>query len=241
MEAGTLNCPMCGAPVRNDSPNCGHCGARLATVSCPACFAIVFEGSKFCPSCGTQLQRTADADTELPCPRCYINLGQIYIGSIPVNECSHCHGLWVLAETFDQICMDQEKQSAVLGFPHQMLKPGDQPFDTRIRYFPCPTCRTLMNRVNFARCSGVIVDVCRPHGVWFEKDELHRIVEFIRSGGMEKQREQQIADLETARKRLENARSQYDNIDTTPYHRHTGLGDSDLFNLAGSLLGKLFD
>ena len=42
-----------------------------------------------------------------------------------------------------------------------------------------------MNRVNFARCSGVIVDVCRGHGTWFDRDELSGIVQFIRGGGLE--------------------------------------------------------
>ena len=35
-----------------------------------------------------------------------------------------------------------------------------------------------MNRVNLARCSGVIVDICRAHGTWFDREELSRIVEF---------------------------------------------------------------
>ena len=41
-----------------------------------------------------------------------------------------------------------------------------------------------MNRVNFARCSGVIVDICKQHGTWFDRDELSRIVEFIHGGGL---------------------------------------------------------
>ena len=32
---------------------------------------------------------------------------------------------------------------------------GPAPF-----YLPCPACRGLMTRVNFARCSGVVIDVC---------------------------------------------------------------------------------
>jgi hypothetical protein len=32
-----------------------------------------------------------------------------------------------------------------------------------------------MNRVNFAEYSGVVVDVCREHGTWFDADERQRI------------------------------------------------------------------
>ena len=39
----------------------------------------------------------------------------------------------------------------------------------------------MMNRVNFGRLSGTIVDVCKGHGTFLDPGELHRIVEFIRS------------------------------------------------------------
>jgi hypothetical protein len=45
-----------------------------------------------------------------------------------------------------------------------------------------------MNRVNFARISGVILDVCKPHGVWFERDELLQVVRFVRSDGLKRSR-----------------------------------------------------
>ncbi len=35
-------------------------------------------------------------------------------------------------------------------------------------YRPCPVCTRLMNRVNFGRRSGVLIDRCRAHGSWFD-------------------------------------------------------------------------
>jgi len=58
-----------------------------------------------------------------------------------------------------------------------------------------------MNRVHFAKCSHVVVDVCSKHGTWFDKDELRRIVEFIRAGGLEEARQKEIAELEQRRRR----------------------------------------
>jgi len=63
-----------------------------------------------------------------------------------------------------------------------------------------------MHRVNFANVSGVIVDSCRRHGTWFDEQELHRIVHFIRSGGVEVARKREMAQLESERRRLELAR-----------------------------------
>src|SRR5207247_2486664 len=65
--------------------------------------------------------------------------------------------------------------------------------------------KKLMNRVAFAHCSRVVVDVCKAHGTWFDKDELRRIVEFIRAGGLEAARADEIAELERKRQELRAA------------------------------------
>src|SRR6266704_3427907 len=77
--------------------------------------------------------------------------------------------------------------------------------EKNIRYVPCPVCHQLMNRVNFAHCSNVIVDVCAKHGTWFDKDELRCIVEFIRSGCLEQARFREMEELEERRRRLKAA------------------------------------
>jgi Zn-finger nucleic acid-binding protein len=61
-----------------------------------------------------------------------------------------------------------------------------------------------MNRVNFAHCSGVIIDVCRGHGSWFDKDELRKIIEFIRKGGMVAARQREIESLKAEQRRAAN-------------------------------------
>jgi Zn-finger nucleic acid-binding protein len=198
MEAETLNCPMCGAAAATDATRCEHCGARLATVACPSCFAMMFAGQQFCPHCGVKADRkdsSAPTPTER-CPRCRTDMEPVVIGGNPVHECPHCEGIWTDSETLRQICADQEKQAAVLGMPTQLPTNEGVEIEKQIRYLPCPVCGDLMNRVNFANCSNVIVDVCREHGTWFDRDELRRIVEFIRSGGMDKARAREKADLE---------------------------------------------
>ena len=61
-----------------------------------------------------------------------------------------------------------------------------------------------MNRVNFARCSGVIIDFCRLHGTWFDHQELHRIVQFVQRGGLTKSRALELETLEEERRRAGN-------------------------------------
>jgi Zn-finger nucleic acid-binding protein len=72
-----------------------------------------------------------------------------------------------------------------------------------VRYRKCVVCAQLMNRVNYAGCSGVIVDVCAEHGLWFDRNELQRIVGFIQGGGLDRSRKREIEELKRARSRLQ--------------------------------------
>jgi len=228
---------MCGAAAATDATHCEHCGARLATVACPSCFGMMFVGQQFCPHCGAKADRknaTDDEKIEL-CPRCKVNLEAVVIGTSHVRECAQCEGIWTDTETLRQICADQEKQAAVLGLPtHLPGNDGVAP-EKQIRYLPCPVCSDLMGRVNFANFSGVIVDVCRAHGTWFDRDELRRIVEFIRSGGMDRAREREKQDLEADR-RLASA---------DRFLGHSGPSLPDDYDIRHSALsmvaGTLFD
>ena len=204
MPAETLNCPMCGAAATTEATRCEHCGARLATVACPSCFGLMFVGEKFCSHCGARAERTemADAKPEL-CPRCQVEMNAVVVGGNPLRECPRCEGIWADAETLHQICEDREEQSAVLGMASPVARPEAVELETAIHYIPCPVCGELMNRVQFANCSHVIVDVCGKHGTWFDRDELRRIVEFIQSGGLVEAREREIADLERERREAE--------------------------------------
>lgn len=205
MQAETLNCPMCGAPASTDATRCDHCGARLATVACPSCFGMIFVGAKFCSHCGARVDRTETQEpTKQLCPRCRVAMEPVLIGNTNLRECPKCEGIWVNAAALEQICADREKQAAVLGMATTLATPESGNLET-VRYVPCPICGGLMNRVNFAHCSHVVVDVCSRHGTWFDKDELRRIVEFIRGGGMEIARAREIADLERQRRELKSA------------------------------------
>lgn len=51
-------------------------------------------------------------------------------------------------------------------------------------YLRCPACEQFMNRSNFARMSGVLLDSCRDHGIWFDATELRQVLDFIQKGGL---------------------------------------------------------
>jgi len=219
MEAETLNCPMCGAAAATDAPQCQFCGSRLATIACSSCFGMMFLGSKHCQRCGAAAATRVDSELEArACPRCKRDMQAVTIGSTKVRECGDCAGLWLDVSSFERICADREEQSAVLGMPSLAQHPVSE---NKVTYAPCPECAQLMNRVNFARCSGVIIDICKRHGIWFDRDELSRIVEFIRGGGMEASRVREKQELEQERQLTRQERLAAD-----LRQRRLGIGDS---------------
>jgi Zn-finger nucleic acid-binding protein len=201
MQIETLNCPNCGAATSTDAPACQFCNSRLATVSCPSCFAAMFMGSKHCQRCGAAaaVPEVKDAK-DRKCPRCKNQMVLVTLGATTVLECERCLGLWLDVPSFEKICADREQQSAVLGAASHAT--GATSETSKVNYVPCPECTQLMNRVNFARCSGVIVDICKHHGTWFDRDELSRIVEFIHGGGLNASRAKEKIEIAEERQRL---------------------------------------
>jgi len=163
---------------------------------------MMFIGSRHCPHCGTAATQPKDAELSvLKCPRCKIDMASVTIGATPMRECERCGGLWVEVAMFEKICVHREQQSSVLGAASRVpAHPTAE--EEKIRYVPCPQCGQLMNRINFARCSGVVVDVCKGHGTWFDRDELREIVEFISGGGLEVSRQKERHEIEFQRQQL---------------------------------------
>jgi Zn-finger nucleic acid-binding protein len=114
-------------------------------------------------------------------------------------ECGTCDGIWIDADVFEALCASSESQAAVL---HRLGARTPVAADARVKYRKCLRCGTMMNRVNFGRLSGTIVDVCRGHGTFLDAGELHSVLAFIRTGGLDRTRERQIEDLREEQRRL---------------------------------------
>ncbi|MBN2368920.1 MAG: zf-TFIIB domain-containing protein [Vicinamibacteria bacterium] len=200
--AGTLCCPKCGAPAAPDERACRYCGVSLAVVACPFCLGMQFVGSEHCSRCGAELKRASrENEVVFSCPRCRDDLRPIVVGTTGIDECPRCGGTWIEARAFERLLNEREDHSAILGAVS--TRSSDSKVNAAaIRYIPCPQCGRLMNRMNFAHCSGVIVDLCKGHGVWFDADELRRIVAFVREGGMARARAREREDLKDEMIRL---------------------------------------
>ena len=114
---------------------------------------------------------------------------QAKIGDFTLVKCSQCGGFFVPEETFDLM---QDKSDRVI-FPTSGAAHGEAQAEPVVRYLRCPVCRQIMNRTNFAKISGVIIDICHGHGIWFDPGEMEKIMDFVARGGLLKAK---AADIE---------------------------------------------
>ena len=201
MDAAALTCPQCGAAAGADGIACSFCHARLATTACASCFGLVFIGSKHCAHCGATIAPVDTRSSTRPCPRGCGPLRKLSLGGVELEECEPCGGAWLVPHVFQRLCAEEERRAAYLGAGSALHPARAQPVGT-IRYLPCPDCAKLMNRVNFGKRSGVVLDSCAQHGTWFDVDELRRVVEFVRDGGLDRARAHERQQLEEERRLL---------------------------------------
>jgi Zn-finger nucleic acid-binding protein len=195
--------------VSPTASSCSYCSSELLLKGCPRCLSRVFHGHKHCPECGAELDRAAAGAVhpDMPCPRCETHLRSRLVGDLCIDECSGCQGLFLDHVVIKRIVVErqQARAEALLGaLPKHEIK-ADVGASTKM-YLKCPTCRVVMNRRQFAAGSGIIIDVCKTHGTFFDVGELPAIIEFVREGGLEKAEKREIERMrETAKRELANA------------------------------------
>lgn len=198
VDARVSRCGACGALARPEAEDCDYCGSALfhddheLSLICPECFARNAEEGHFCTGCGVRFAPEAPPEEgggePLPCPACEARMPPHRVGGVPVHECPRCRGLWAPGESFDLLvrraiqAYESQGEGARLPGSGPRVQ-GGNPLSQGVAYRKCPQCQGLMQRRNFQRRSGVIVDWCRSHGTWLDADELEAIAGYIASGG----------------------------------------------------------
>jgi Zn-finger nucleic acid-binding protein len=155
-------------------------------VACSSCHNR-FEAGGYrdvqCPACGA----FAEPAGARPCPRCELPLGARQISDLVIDECGRCGGVFVDHVAVDLVISDQQhdRANALLAGLRQGVHSPLPPAGAKM-YVKCPTCSVLMNRKLSATGAGVVVDVCKAHGTFFDPGELPAIIAFVQGGGLER-------------------------------------------------------
>lgn len=181
-EIGSFACPFCGGACPADVRDCPHCAVRLLSLRCGHCFALEPPGNPSCGKCGHERDlEPLLGPTPLGCPRCGVSLETADEGQ-GVLECGKCGGMFVGHGALARIMA--ERRTERVDAPRAPFHPPLEGRVDEVRYLECPECRSMMNRRNFGSRSGIVVDVCKAHGTWFDTGELTRAVAFASTGGL---------------------------------------------------------
>ena len=186
-ETPTLRCPSCGAPAEERERSCAHCRSLLSTRRCVGCFTLNPREASRCGRCGAELphEELSVSAAGQPCPECRVPLVARKTGVVGYTECARCGGLFLSREAFESVTRGAEGRAAARTIEGSAA-PDPEKVPSRFRYRKCPSCGQLMNRTNYGSGSGIIVDVCRAHGVFLDRGELTAVVAFLEGGGWER-------------------------------------------------------
>ncbi len=219
-------CNSCSAPLLANTNRCRYCNTRndvdlhaLHSHSTPRS-----ESERICPECNKAMQ-TIDLKID---------------GELLIEHCNQCYGLFFDPGEIEKLLEHSVSNVFGVNFKHLLNINKDRYQRKKIKYVPCPVCQVLMNRVNFGRRSGVVIDHCRKHGVWLDSGELTHLLEWKKAGGqlLDKQ-----SDRQSNKKRKRNLESFQNNHSTNSIfsQNHRSSSASELIESVASVIFKLFN
>jgi Zn-finger nucleic acid-binding protein len=222
-------CTTCSAPLPANTNRCNFCNTR-SDVDLHAKLPYKTErlaSERICPNCEQALQTVSLKMAE----------------PLLIDRCPTCFGLFFDKGEIETVLQNSVSNIAGINLEHiDNINKDRFRKHQNIRYVKCPECQILMDRVNFARRSGVVIDHCIRHGIWLDSGELTHLMEWKKAGG-------QLLH-EEHKKEMEKQRQRKRDVPPLPsssgdYSATSGgFGDTigtDLVEIAvGALLDKLF-
>jgi Zn-finger nucleic acid-binding protein len=190
-----------------ETKNCDHCGKNInaALMICPFCGGHIKDKTgdiqPRCPRCkkplvtythNNEAARSAQDSNEDKNPPPLQGEGRGRDGVFSSDKyelCPACGGLWLDRGKFRMATRESDVYREESLIINEYVK---KPAQDTVTYVPCVRCGKRMNRKNFAKISGVIIDECGNHGVWLDAGEIEKIRHFIADGGLERVQDREI-------------------------------------------------
>lgn len=265
-DAAVVSCASCGAPRQGQATSCGFCGSdftlreRDLDAICPRCLARVSRHGRFCHHCALPITAPRDdgATTAHDCPACSAPAGHGDGGGRPMVsrrvaddfelcffECGRCAGIWLDKEVFAVLVRQAKGGRASLLGPEVGATPPSGAsgggLGGPVAYRPCAVCTKLMNRQNYGRRSGVVIDLCKDHGVWFDHDELRRVLDWVRQGGATHGEVTEAARLSERERARPVAVSPLFDTEPRGGRRGSWVGSGELIDFLVAVVGRAGD
>ncbi len=106
----------------------------------------------------------------LSCPRCRKPLVPETVERVPVDRCLRCDGIWLDDGELETILATGPPPAAISGGIDAPPKAEAMEWE-----LPCPKCEQIMHRFQYGATSGIVLDKCEGHGLWFDFEELDRM------------------------------------------------------------------
>lgn len=155
-------------------------------MKCSACGRQSSANRKNCMYCGGNLVENKRSGP-VHCCGCHTPMNEVDIQGTIIDVCPSCSGIWFdtgeLEEVLNKLdSPNDDPHEGGVTAPIQNIPESGSPRN-------CPHCNLIMGKKNYKRFSGVIVDVCRFHGLYLDGDELEKIHLFMVTGGAKKEQE----------------------------------------------------
>jgi len=137
------------------------------------------------------------------CPRCGRNLTEMPVHEAVVLDCAACGGCFLPTAVVHALGR-ADGHELRRAFPVRP-RPAEP---AAVRYLKCPLCERIMNRIDFAKPSRVIIDICSEHGSWFDVGEISGVIDFVEQGGLERARQRLAQERETEKAKLKTELSE---------------------------------
>lgn len=157
-------------------------------IICQHCNKSTNDKARYCVHCGGQIVKEATRATPM-CPTCNCPLEEDGFRESIIDICPKCQGIWLDSEEFNFHAAERDVYSDAT-IPKKFTR---KPLEEKKAYLPCVRCGSLMGRQHFRKVSGVLIDVCRDHGVWLDAGELEQIRCFIANGGLDLSQDKEIS------------------------------------------------
>ena len=106
------------------------------------------------------------------CPVCKEPLVVLELEQVEVDYCTGCSGVWLDAGELEFLLETDEDRNRLINL---FIEAGQ----IKEKNHDCPICGKQMKKFEIGEKGKVVVDKCRKnHGIWFDKGELKKVVEF---------------------------------------------------------------